>query len=76
MDFFGSTKRREARGNLRDVSKSVQEGSASFPKTRHAAVAKTCQFHGKDMITRKDYDALAKALTKPDIEEIARENKL
>lgn len=70
MDLLKSIKDM-ARGNLRDVSKSVEEGSAAFPKTKQGAIHKLGDWL-VDMLTKKDYDALAKALTRPDIEEIAK----
>lgn len=59
------------RGTAGDVVKSMQEGSPSFPISTRQVFHK---IYDKviDTITRKDYDALGKALTSPDVEQIAK----
>lgn len=61
-----------ARGGINDVVKSGEEGTPTFPKSRQGAVAKMGDWL-IDKIRRKDYDALAKAFTNPDVKEIARQ---
>lgn len=61
-----------ARGGINDVVKSGEEGTPTFPKSKQGAVAKMGDWL-IDKIRRKDYDALAKAFTNPDVKEIARQ---
>jgi hypothetical protein len=59
-----------ARVNAGDIIKSGEEGTPSFPLNKKQALSRIYDAIS-DAITRKDYNALAKALTSPDAEKIA-----
>lgn len=69
MEFLKAVKD-ASKSSVNDRVKSMEEGTPSFPLSQHGALLKIKDWM-IDTITRKDYDALAKGLTSPDIEAIA-----
>lgn len=63
--------RDSGRSGANDIVKSMQQGSPSFPLTTSQVIHKAYD-RIVDMITRKDYDSLGKALTSPEAEQIAK----
>lgn len=60
-----------SRGSANDIVKSMQQGSPSFPLTTNQVIHKAYD-KVVDLIFRKDYDGLGKALTSPEAEQIAK----
>ena len=70
LEFLNAINDAGRRG-VGDVVKSMQEGSPSFPISTRQVLHKAYD-KLSDLITRRDYDALGKALTSPENEAIAK----